>query len=75
VFESLRARLERFLAERTPPADPRERAQMLHAALLDAKVGLGTMRDALAASERELARERQHLDDAERRGHPGRGNQ
>jgi multidrug resistance efflux pump len=68
VFESLRARLERFLAERTPPADPRERVQMLHAALLDAKVGLGTMRDALAASERELARERQHLDDAERRG-------
>jgi hypothetical protein len=68
VLESLRARLERFLAEHTPPADPRERAQMLHAALLDAKVGLGAMRDALAASERELARERQHLDDAERRG-------
>lgn len=41
---------------------------MLHAALLDAKVGLATMRDALAVSERELDRERQQLEDAERRG-------
>jgi len=68
VFESLRARLDRFLAERTPPADAREQQQALHGALLDAKVGLATMRDALEAAERSLASERQQLADAERRG-------
>ena len=68
MFESLRARLDRFLAERTPPADAREQQQELHAALLDAKVGLATMRDALEAAERSLAGERQQLADAERRG-------
>jgi hypothetical protein len=68
VFESLRARLDRFLAERTPPADAREQQQALHGALLDAKVGLATMRDALQAAERGLTGERQQLADAERRG-------
>lgn len=37
-------------------------------ALLEAKVGLSTMRDALTAVERELAAEKQHLAAAERRG-------
>jgi hypothetical protein len=68
VFESLRARLDRYLAERTPPADAREQQQALHAALLDAKVGLATMRDALEAAERSLASEHQQLADAKRRG-------
>jgi hypothetical protein len=68
MFESLRARLDRFLAERTPAADPREHQQALHGALLDAKVGLGVMRDALQKAERELEGERQQLADAERRG-------
>jgi len=68
MFESLRARLDRFLAERTPAADPREHQQALHAALLDAKVGLGVMRDALQKAERELEGERQQRTDAERRG-------
>jgi len=68
MFESLRARLDRFLAERTPAADPREHQQALHAALLDAKVGVGVMRDALQKAERELEGERQQLTDAERRG-------
>jgi hypothetical protein len=68
MFESLRARLDRFLAERTPAADPREHQQALHAALLDAKVGLGVMRDALNKAERELEGERQQLADAARRG-------
>jgi len=72
VFENLRARLEQFLAERTPPADARARRQALHAALVEAKVGLGKMRDALAEAERSLAGERQQHADAERRGRMAR---
>jgi hypothetical protein len=44
------------------------RAAALREALLEAKVGLRTMQDALAASERELVAERQNLAAAERRG-------
>ena len=68
MFEQLRARLERFLAEHTPAPDARAHAAELHAALLEAKVGVGVMRDALATTERELAAERKQLEDAERRG-------
>lgn len=68
MFEQLRARLEQFLAERTPPEDARAQARALHAALVDAKVGLGAMRDALEAADRSLAEERRQLADAERRG-------
>jgi hypothetical protein len=67
VFESVKARLERFFRDNTR-SDPRARAAALREALLEAKVGLGTMRDALAATERELASERQQLAAAERRG-------
>jgi hypothetical protein len=67
VFESVKARLERFFRDHTR-ADPRERAAVLREALLEAKAGVGTMRDALGATERELAAERQHLTAAERRG-------
>jgi hypothetical protein len=67
MFESVKARLERFFRDHTR-SDPRARAAGLREALLEAKVGLGTMRDALAATERELAAERQHLSVAERRG-------
>jgi hypothetical protein len=67
VFENLKARLDRFFRENTW-SDPRARAAALREALLEAKVGLGTMRDALAATERELAAERQHFAAAERRG-------
>lgn len=44
------------------------RAALLHAALLEAKVGVGAMRDALAATERGVTEERRQLEDAERRG-------
>jgi hypothetical protein len=67
VFESVRARLERFLREHTR-ADPRARAATLREAVLEAKVGVTTMRSALAATERELVIERRQLADAERRG-------
>lgn len=68
MFEGLKARLEKLIADHTAPGDPRQRAAALHAALLEAKVALGTMRDALTATERSLASEQQQLADAERRG-------
>jgi hypothetical protein len=67
VFDGLKARLDQLLRERAP-TDPQAYAARLREALLEAKVGIGTMREALAGSERELASERQQLEDAERRG-------
>jgi hypothetical protein len=68
VFEGLRARLEKLLADHTLPDDPRARRAQVHAALLETKVAVGAMRDALATTERTLGAERQQLADAERRG-------
>lgn len=68
MFEGLKARLEKLLADHTPPGDPRQRAALLHSALVEAKVAVSAMQDALAATERNLAAERKQLDDAERRG-------
>jgi len=68
VFEGLKARLEKILADHTPPGDPRQRAALLHSALVEAKVAVSAMQDALAATERNLAAERRQLEDAERRG-------
>ncbi|HYF40560.1 MAG TPA: hypothetical protein VD930_12775 [Gemmatimonadales bacterium] len=67
MFESLKAQLDRLLRAH-PAADPRARAALLREALLEAKVGVSTMRSALAATERELEAERRQLADAERRG-------
>jgi hypothetical protein len=67
VFESVKARLEKLFRDHSRP-DPRARAAALREALLEAKVGVATMRAALAATERELAAERRQLTDAERRG-------
>jgi hypothetical protein len=68
VFEGLRARLDQLLSEHTPPPDARARAASLQAALIEAKVAVGVMQDALTATSRELAAERKQLEDAERRG-------
>ena len=68
MFENLKARLDRLLQDHARP-DPRARAAALREALLEAKVGVSTMRSALSSTEKELAAERQHLADAERRGH------
>jgi hypothetical protein len=68
VFEGLKARLEKILADHTPPGDPRQRAALLHSAVVEAKVAVSAMQDALSATERTLAAERKQLEDAERRG-------
>ena len=67
MFESVKARLERFLRQHTR-SDPRARAAALREAILEAKVGISTMQSALAATDRELVLERRQLADAERRG-------
>jgi hypothetical protein len=67
VFDGLKARLDQLLRERER-TDPQAYAARLREALLEAKVGVGTMREALAGSERELVSERRQLEDAERRG-------
>jgi len=67
VFEGLRARLDQLLRDPTR-SDPRARAEALREAVLEARLGLDNLRRALATSERELAGERRHLADAERRG-------
>lgn len=72
MFEGLRDRIEQFLAQHTRPPDPRAHADLLYQAVLEARVGVGTMRDALADTERELVREQQHHADAERRGRMAR---
>jgi hypothetical protein len=67
VFDGLKARLDRLLREREP-GDSREHARALREALIEARLGLTTMRDALVRTEQELATERKQLADAERRG-------
>jgi hypothetical protein len=67
-LDELRARLDSLLANHGIASDRRAEASGLHAALVDFKVALGQSRDALAGAERELAGERQHLANAERRG-------
>ncbi|MEO8138987.1 MAG: hypothetical protein ABI742_05035 [Gemmatimonadota bacterium] len=68
MLEGLRARLEKLLADHSPPDDPRVRAAQLHAALLETRVAVGILRDALTATERLLAAEQQQFEAAERRG-------
>jgi hypothetical protein len=67
VFEGLKSRLDRLFREQGR-SDPRAYAAGLREALVEARLGITTMREALAASERELASERKQLADAERRG-------
>jgi hypothetical protein len=67
VLEGLKARLDQLLRDGAR-SDPRAYAAGLREALLEARLGITTMREALAATERELASERRQLEDAERRG-------
>ena len=67
MFESVKARLEKLLRDHSR-SDPRAYLAGLREALLEAKVGVGVMKSALSATERELVTERRQLADAERRG-------
>jgi hypothetical protein len=67
VFESLKARLEHLLRADSR-SDSRARAALLREALLEAKVGISTMKSGLLATQDELLQERRRLEDTERRG-------
>jgi predicted nucleic acid-binding Zn-ribbon protein len=66
-IEDLRARLDRLLREQGL-GSPRREAGALHEVLVELKVGLKDLNDALSATERELTSERDQLATAERRG-------
>jgi hypothetical protein len=67
VLEGLKARLDQLLRDGAR-GDPRAYAAGLKEAVLEARLGVRTMQEALVVTERELAAERQQLEDAERRG-------
>ncbi|HET9151843.1 MAG TPA: hypothetical protein VFN83_09035 [Gemmatimonadales bacterium] len=62
VFDGLKARLERLFAEA-----PEQAGASLRDAVIEMRVGVAAMREALDRAERELAGERSQLDDAVRR--------
>ena len=68
MFERLRDALRAALDAATPPADLRDLAGQMREAVVDARVAVREVRDALQRTEVELTAERQRLADAERRG-------
>jgi hypothetical protein len=66
-IDDLKARLDQLLHEQGLGSTRRE-AGVLQEALVELKVGLRDLNDAIAATERELASEREQLATAERRG-------
>jgi hypothetical protein len=67
VFERLRDAFRAAL-DAAGPGDVRELTARMREAVIEAKVGVREIREALTRTEAELAGERQHLADAERRG-------
>lgn len=68
MFERLRDAFRAALEAATPPGDLRDLAKQMRGAVVEAKVAVQEMREALQRTEGELAAERQRLADAERRG-------
>lgn len=66
-FEDIKARFDRIFAAASHDAS-RDDVPMLRQALIDFKVGMGEMRDALARTGQELALARRELEDYGRRG-------
>lgn len=68
MFDRLRDAFRAALDAATPPGDLRDLARQMREAVIEAKVSLQELREALARTEREVGLERQRLADAERRG-------
>ncbi len=68
MFERLRAALKAALDAATPPHDLKDLARQMREAVVEAKVAVRELADALKRTDVELAAERQRLADAERRG-------
>ena len=67
MFERLRDAIDAFLDAATPQ-DPHDITRKMHAAVVETRAALIGLREDLAESQRKLAREKQRLADAERRG-------
>jgi hypothetical protein len=68
LFERLRDAFRAALDAAAGPADLRVLARQMREAVVDAKVAVAEIQEAVARTNRELAVERQRLADAERRG-------
>ncbi len=68
MFERLRAALNAALDAAMPPPDPRDFAQQMQHAIIEARTSLEKMQQGIEATERELTAERKAFADAERRG-------
>jgi hypothetical protein len=66
-LDEIKAQFDRIFAAHSR-ASSREQAAMLREALIEFKVSIGVIRDALTKSEAELAVARREADDYERRG-------
>ena len=67
MFESLRKSLDDLLSRSTPPEERRQIVSRMRDTLVQAKVGLQDLRDALEKSRRRLEVERRELDTVQRR--------
>jgi hypothetical protein len=67
VFESLRKSLDDLLSRATPPEERRQIVSRMRDTLVQAKVGLQDLRDALEKSKRRLDVERRELETVQRR--------
>ena len=67
-IDEFKARLERLLSDQRLGGSARAEAGALHEALVDLKVGLKELTEALSRTERDLGTEREQLAAAERRG-------
>lgn len=68
LFERLRDAFRAALDAAAAPADLRALARQMREAVVDAKVAVAEIQDAVTRTDRELGLERQRLADAERRG-------
>ena len=67
MFESLRKSLDDLLSRSTPPEERRQIVSRMRDTLVQAKMGLQDMRDALEKSRRRLEGERRELETVQRR--------
>jgi hypothetical protein len=67
VFDSFRKSLEDLINRATPPEERREIAAQMRDTLVQAKVGLADLRDALAKAKDRLSREERELETMRRR--------
>jgi hypothetical protein len=68
MFETLRQSLRDAMSRASSPADERAVVAMMREALVEAKVGLETVRTAVASTKAALAAERSELETVRRRG-------